>query len=291
MIKIENEKILAEISLHGAELSRLYNKEAGLEALWNADGKYWARHAPVLFPNVGKYYKGSLTHKGQDFPEGQHGFARDCDFVCTMQERDKAAFVLESTGETLSRYPFPFSLEIAYELQGSAVKVTWKVINTGNGTMYFTIGGHPAFNVPALEGTAFTDYFLYFEGKDSLEYKLLDKASGCVIADSGEVLPLENGMYRLQEDMFDNDALVFDGGQIDRVAILYPDKRPYITMECAGFPNFGIWSKHGAPFVCLEPWVGRTDNAGFSGEISTKPGVTALNVGEVFEKSHRIIVG
>lgn len=291
MIVIENEKLIAGISLHGAELSRLFLKDAQQEVLWNADGKYWARHAPVLFPNVGKYFKGALTHKGMDYPEGQHGFARDCEFVCTIQESDRAVFILESNEDTLKRYPFPFRLEIGYELEDAGIKVMWKVLNIGNETMYFTIGGHPAFNVPVLDGTKFTDYYLYFEGKDSLDYKLLDKASGCIIADSREVLPLENSMYQLREGMFDNDALVFDDGQIDKVAILYPDKKPYITMECAGFPNFGIWSKPGAPFVCLEPWQGRTDNAGFEGEISTKPGITALNPGEVFNKSHEIIVG
>ena len=291
MIKLENEKLIAEISLHGAELSRLFSKETQQEVLWNADAKYWARHAPVLFPNVGKYFKGGLTHNGSYYPEGQHGFARDCEFICTMEESDRATFLLESNESTLKRYPFPFRLEIGYELEDAGIKVMWKVLNIGNETMYFTIGGHPAFNVPVLDGTKFTDYFLYFEGKNSLDYKLLDKASGCIIADSREVLPLENSMYQLREGMFDNDALVFDDGQIDKVAILYPNKKPYITMECAGFPNFGIWSKPGAPFVCLEPWQGRTDNAGFEGEISTKPGITALNPGEVFEKSHKIIVG
>lgn len=291
MIKIENEKIIAEISLHGAELSRICCKENMREILWNADGKYWARHAPVLFPNVGKYYKGGLSHNGIYYPEAQHGFARDCDFVCTMQENDRAKFMLLSTPESLKRYPFPFALEIGYELHDSGINVSWSVRNTGKETMYFSIGGHPAFNVPVLDDTKFTDYYLYFEGKDTLEYKLLDKASGCIIAESSEILPLDNGCYRLREGMFDNDALVFDDGQIDKVSILYPDKKPYITMECAGFPNFGIWSKPGAPFVCLEPWQGRTDNVGFDGDISTKPGISALAPGEVFEKSHRIIVG
>ena len=94
MIVIENEKLIAGINLHGAELSRLFFKEFQREVLWNADGKFWARHAPVLFPNVGKYYKGGFTHKGAFYPEGQHGFARDCDFVCTMYEGSKAVFLL-----------------------------------------------------------------------------------------------------------------------------------------------------------------------------------------------------
>ena len=291
MIKLENEKLIAEISPHGAELTRLYSKETQREALWNADAKFWARHAPVLFPNVGKFYKAGFNHKGNFYPEGQHGFARDCDFVCTAQENDRASFVLKANDETLKRYPFPFSLEIAYTLLGEKLTVTWKVENCGDEAMYFTIGGHPAFNVPAIPGTKFTDYSLYFEGKESLIYKLLDLSSGCIIAESGETLALDNGSYSLRENMFDNDALVFDDYQIDKVSILYPDGKPYFTMECEGFPNFGIWSKPGAPFVCLEPWQGRADNVNFDGEISAKPGITALQPGEIFEKSHSIIVG
>lgn len=291
MITIENEHLIAEISLHGAELTRLFCKENRRETLWNADEKYWARHAPILFPNVGKYYKGTFMHKGAIYSEGQHGFARDCEFVCENADTGTALFCLESTEETLRRYPFPFRLEIKYELQDKELIVTWKVKNTGSDTMYFTIGGHPAFNVPAIPGTKFTDYSLCFEAKESLEYKLLDMTCGCIIADSSVTLPLEGGKYKLRENMFDNDALVFDGGQIEKVSILYPDGSPYITMECEAFPNFGIWSKPGAPFVCLEPWLGRADNVGFEGEICDKPGITAVNPGDGFEISHKIIVG
>lgn len=291
MIKLENDKLIAEIELHGAELSRLYCKDTGREMLWNADEKYWARHAPVLFPNVGKYYNGSFMHKGRIYTEGQHGFARDRDFVCTASDEHSALFSLESDDESMKRYPFPFRLEIGYELQGNAVDVVWKVNNTGSETMYFTIGGHPAFNVPAKAGTIFTDYSLYFEGKESLDYKLLDMSSGCIIADSAVSLQLDKGKYRLRENMFDNDALVFDGAQVEKVAILYPDGSPCVSMVSKGFPNFGIWSKPGAPFVCLEPWMGRADNTGFEGELKDKPGITSLEPGKIFEISHKIIIG
>ena len=106
MIYIENDKIKAAISCHGAELTSLYSKEKQLETLWQADPKFWARHAPILFPNVGRYYKGSFLHEGIKYPEGQHGFARDSQFSCTEHGKNFARFRFESNEETLKRYPF-----------------------------------------------------------------------------------------------------------------------------------------------------------------------------------------
>jgi hypothetical protein len=34
-----------------------------------------------------------------------------------------------------------------------------------------------------------------------------------------------------------------------------------------------VWTRPGAPFICIEPWQGVTDPAGFSGDIREKPGI------------------
>ena len=44
----------------------------------------------------------------------------------------------------------------------------------------------------------------------------------------------------------------------------------------------------GCPFVCLEPWYGRTDDAGFAGTLAQKPGVQILDSGETQEISYEI---
>ena len=77
---IENEKLSVTIDAHGAELSSIYDKENDRELIWQADPAFWNRHAPVLFPNVGKYYGGHFTYNGTDYPMGQHGFARETEF-------------------------------------------------------------------------------------------------------------------------------------------------------------------------------------------------------------------
>ena len=157
MIRIENEKLCATISSHGAELVSLFDKEKQQEVIWEADPKHWARHAPVLFPNVGKYYGGSYLHNGKIYKEGQHGFARDMDFDCIENSADTASFILKSNVETLKRYPFSFELVISYALSDNGLVITWRVNNRGDEAMYFTIGGHPAFKVPYDEFENYKD--------------------------------------------------------------------------------------------------------------------------------------
>lgn len=288
---IKNEKLSVTIAAHGAELSSIYDKANDRELVWQADPAFWNRHAPVLFPNVGKYYGGHFTYNGTDYPMGQHGFARDTEFEQVESGENFVTYRLCADEESKKVYPFDFVLEITHRLNGNRLTVEWNVKNTDNKEMYFTIGGHPAFNVNVLPDTDFEDYSLVFkEGTEKLSYVLLDAESGTAIGDKVYELELTDSKYALKKDMFDKDALVFDGGQIEWAALALPDGKPYIALESKGFPNFGIWSKPGAPYVCLEPWCGRCDNKGFQGEISEKPGINTLKAGDVFKKSYDIIV-
>lgn len=90
---MENEKLRVQISDHGAELCSIYDKEADREAVWIGDPAFWNRHAPVLFPFVGKVNGGFYTHKGIKYPMGQHGFARDKEFACMEIQKIKPYIV------------------------------------------------------------------------------------------------------------------------------------------------------------------------------------------------------
>lgn len=288
---MENGKLKVTVADYGAELVNIFDKANQRELIWQADPAFWNRHAPVLFPNVGKYYGGNFSYDGKEYPEGQHGFARDMAFKRIESNGDMVRHRLVSNEETRKRYPFEFLFDIAHHLNGNRLTVEWKVTNRGDKTMYFTIGGHPAFRVEVLPDTKFEDYFLQFAPDvNELSYMLLDTESGTAIADKSWPLALNDHRYRLRKDMFDKDALIFDGGQIQWAALALPDGTPYVALESRDFPNYGIWSKPGAPYVCLEPWCGRCDNRGFEGEISAKPGIIALAPGESFTKSYDIIV-
>lgn len=72
---------------------------------------------------------------------GSHGFAKDMEFKLKSQVAHEIWFVLESDEDTLAKYPYPFVLELGYELAGDSVVVKWRVRNPAKETMYFTVDG------------------------------------------------------------------------------------------------------------------------------------------------------
>ena len=86
MQKLENEKLLVEIEEKGAEVTRIYDKKKNREVLWAGNPKFWKRHSPILFPNVGKTWGDIIRVDNAEYPAPQHGFARDSVFTCTQSE-------------------------------------------------------------------------------------------------------------------------------------------------------------------------------------------------------------
>ena len=285
---LENEYLRIEIAAMGAELTRIFDRRRSVELLFDGDPAYWKRRSPILFPNVGKTFGNVVRIGGKIYPTSQHGFARDMEFALEEADTAHCVYLLKSSEATLRRYPFPFELRISYALAGAALQVRWSVTNPGAEDMYFTIGGHPAFCFSAGETKA--DYMLHFPGRDSLRYVLLDAQSGTALPENARTLCLEQGCLPLSDELFAHDALILDDSQVEEVWLCRRDGSSRLGMRCAGFPNFGIWSVKGAPFVCLEPWQGRCDNQGFAGELREKPGVTCLKPGQVFEKSYSVVL-
>lgn len=288
-VKLENEFLCVEIAEMGAEVTRIYDKTEDNEILWEGNPVYWKRHSPVLFPNVGKTYKNRVLINGTQYPTSQHGFARDNVFTCIEAANEKASFMFRSSEETKEVYPFDFELHINYKLNKKELTVEWQVKNCGDETMYFTIGGHPAFRFAKPEETK-ADYVLKVPGKEKLKYVLIDISCGCANVDEVHTLQLSEETYPLSDKLFAKDALVVDNGQIEEAWLCHKDGTPYVGVRSAGFPNYGIWSVEGAPFVCLEPWMGRCDNVGFNAELSEKPNVNKVEAGEKFTKDYTIVV-
>ena len=285
---IENDYLKVSVDDHGAELCSIFDKVHNREVIWQADPAYWKRHAPVLFPNVGRHFENHYRIGETEYPSKQHGFARDSEFTCVDMTTDSITHKLKSSDATKENYPYDFELKIKHVLEKNQVSVCWEIVNHSNEPMYFTIGGHPAFNVPA-DGSADNkeDYLLTFDGQESLTYLLLDLASGTALPDQTQTLELTDGTCKIDAHMFDHDALIFDN-QIEKAGIAFPDGTPYLELTCHRFPNFGIWSVPGSSFVCLEPWMGRCDDCGFKGDLSEKANINVLNVDEIFNASYEI---
>lgn len=286
-MKLNNDALCVEIAELGAEVTRIFDIEKNTEILWEGDPAYWKRHSPILFPNVGKTFRNQILIEGSRYPTSQHGFARDSVFACVSSSAEAASFMLTSSDETKKVYPYDFELYVNYSLSGKELTVEWQVRNCSEKNMYFTIGGHPAFRFSGKEKKE--DYVLKFPGKETLDYILLDPETGTGVPEKVYTLKLEEEMCPLTEEMFAEDALIFDGNQIEEVWLCHKNGSRYIGMQCKGFPNFGIWSVKDAPFVCLEPWAGRCDDYGFAEDISQKKGIICLQEKDAFAKSYKII--
>jgi len=167
MHTLKNDLLTVQVKEHGAELASI--RKGSIEYLWQADPAFWGRHSPVLFPIVGSVWEKRYRVDGKEYELGQHGFARDMDFSMVSSSDAEVRYRLESSEETLEKYPWPFVLEIAYRLHDNKLDVIWEVENPGTEDMYFQIGAHPAFNYPDYDPDRQERGFLSFDRSEGLE--------------------------------------------------------------------------------------------------------------------------
>ena len=288
---LENTFLRAEVDTHGAELKSLLRKPDGREMMWQGDPAFWGRTSPVLFPVVGCYRDKTSYYKDKAYSMGQHGFARDMEFTLDSQTEEELWFSVTDNEETHEKYPFKFRLSLGYTLRENTLIVHWRVTNTDGETMYFSIGGHPAF---ACELNHSKLCFWEEGGEtcpDQLSVGIIEgDGSGC-LSDRTKELPLSDGFLKLSDELFDEDALIVEGKQAASVT-LYERGEQLLYVEMPGAPLFGIWSPAGkhAPFVCIEPWFGRCDRVDFDQKLEEREYGNTLEPGADFETSYTITV-
>ena len=84
---LENERFRVEINEFGAELTRFTSKKDGTEYVWKGDPAAWKRHAPILFPIVGRLKDKTYTVDGRPYEITQHGFGRDLAWQAQKNQR------------------------------------------------------------------------------------------------------------------------------------------------------------------------------------------------------------
>ena len=293
MATIDNGIIKVGVDAHGAELLSIVKD--GKEYVWQADPQYWARHAPILFPIVGKVWNDEYRVDGRTYNLPQHGFARDTDFTLIKQTEDELIYALDSNENTLSKYPYKFHLEARYTLEGSTVHIVWKVVNTDSKNIFCSIGAHPAFNYPEFSKEddihAYAELFDEEENKlDNLNISVLG-AKGCC-TEGKQPFAIEGGILPLKACTFDADAIIQEDSIVKKVTLLDKQKNPYLSLYSKCSEVMAIWSpvKKDAPFVCLEPWLGRADMVEYTGEYSKKDWIHELGVAEELEFDYSITV-
>jgi galactose mutarotase-like enzyme len=276
---ISNSILTAQIKHTGAELCSLKDN-SNTEYIWNGNPEFWGKHSPILFPIVGTLKNNSYQHNNIEYHLSRHGFAREMNFELIDKQENSATFSLASSDETLKKYPFAFELHLIYTLENTTLKIEYKVINKGESKMPFSIGAHPAFDLPGN----FENYSLEFENEEPLTFFLLEDG---LISNTTEQIQLDKKQLHLNHQLFENDALVFKKLTSKSISIL-GNSKPILKVSYEDFPDLGIWTPPNAPFICIEPWFGYSDTIDTFGNLFKKEGIQVLDKNATFHSAFSI---
>lgn len=271
--------VTVTVKRKGAELSSLYHDGHQIEYIWQADPAFWSKSSPVLFPVVGQLKNNTYKLGDSIYNLPRHGFARELDFELENSTESSVVFLLKGNDETRKVYPFNFELRIHYGLsEDSTLNVMYEVQNAGRESMLFSLGAHPAFRVPLIDGESYTDYFLEFQQQEN--------ANRWKISPEGLIENMHQPFLRnvnrldLRKDLFYEDALVFKDLTSNAITIRSANHSHGVQFSYEGFPYFGIWAFRDADFVCLEPWCGIADHVDHNQQMKHKEGIQSLESGE-----------
>ena len=284
---IENEHLKISVLETGAELCSIVNKENKKEYIWQADPEVWASHAPNLFPIIGVIKNEKYFYEGKEYSVPKHGFIRYNKNI-RLKERSEHQLVFELlySDETLEMYPFKFDFRIAFTLNEKSIEVSHHIINLDSKPLYFSLGGHPAFNILHFENEKIEDYALQFDRKMNLDTYLLNN-DGLVTSETKSILK-DQSEIQLSENIFDNDALIFKNIQSKNVDLISKKNGKILSVTYKDFKNLGIWAKPGAPYVCIEPWLGIADVENTDQKIENKDGIIRLEAEDEFNADYII---
>ena len=283
----------AKIDSMGAQLTSL--SFDGHEYLWQADPRWWGRSAPVLFPIVGSLRNNEAVSAAGPCKLGRHGIARLYEHRLVRLADDGASVTYELTEspETLEAFPYQFKLNMTYAVLGEATFTqTFAVTNTGDADLPFSVGGHPAFNVPAPGGAeldeAFEDYELVFtkpwscKTPDLTADGLMDWKNAYYAIKDADVMPISRST-------FDHDTVMFTDVP-DHTVMLRGTKSGHgVQVDFPDFKFLGLWSAaNDAPFVALEPWTGHASCTDEDGVFEHKDNTIVLGPGETDVRSFSI---
>jgi galactose mutarotase-like enzyme len=267
LIAIGNGQLSAAVNPLGAELTHLRDAD-GRELMTDADPAFWTGHAPILFPIVGRLNGDTLRLDGRAYEMKQHGFARRQVFELVQRTDGAATFRLTANDETRAHYPFDFVLEVGFTIEAATLAIEVRISNPGSAPLPASLGFHPAFAWPLPYDRPRADHRITFAADEPGDIVELDNGLFAAKRPS----PLDGRALRLTDDLFADDALIWDPVASQGVTYGAGDG-PHLRIDFPDTPYLGIWTKPGAAFVCVEPWHGHADPAGFDGDFRAKPGV------------------
>lgn len=276
MLTLENEVLHVEINPKGAELTHVIDRQTGFDFIWN--GVEWPKHAPILFPSIGRSTNDEYLLEGKSHPMQQHGFAADYEFEVLESSIDFIRLLFEDNAETRLSYPFHFEFIVTYRLVSNQLEVTFEVENQAKRDLSFALGFHPAFALPER----FEDYRVEFDTADK-ELEQFEIIKNPFPYRTGKKVSFDRMVsgFELERALF-AEGLIILNNKIHQVKLLSEQTNFSVSVEMADFPYLCLWTKEDLPlpYLCIEPFQGLPDIVGEKQELLEKEGNIILSEGE-----------
>ncbi|MFV0539869.1 MAG: aldose 1-epimerase family protein [Aestuariibaculum sp.] len=290
MFSLKNDTLKIDILKTGAELCGISSIKNNTPFMWDANPDIWGSFAPNLFPIIGALKHNRFEFEGNSYNLPKHGIVRhNPNIELHRQEEHSLTLKLAYNKETLLQYPFKFEFYITYVLKNNTIRVEHTILNKGDQTMYFSLGGHPAFKCPVYKDEHYNDYTLVFEHPETSKTHLINIENGLI---SNKTKPLLNNQNRLPltHDLFNNDALIFKDLKSKQVTLNSKKYGNILTVSYHDFNYLGIWAKPNGNYVCIEPWLGIADNENTNQDFKTKEGILKLMPRTSFKATYSITI-
>ena len=278
---IENEGLICVIESIGAEVRSIKNKETQEEYIWKINNSVWGNSSPVLFPAIGNIKSNKMTFKGKDYKMPKHGIIRNnLQLHFNQISVSKCSFTLIGSELTKKQYPYDFSFIVVYELIDKRLIMTYHIENRDSVPMSFACGGHTAYACPFDNNTKLSDYVIEFPNTSSLQSNKLGDSG--LLANQLRTIDLYQNKLELSDTLFNEDVLVFANINFEWVRLRKKNQTKGVKVVFKGYPHLALWSKPGADFVCIEPWLGLPDSEDDSLEITEKSTYMTIDPGKFF---------
>lgn len=287
-VVLENDDLRVEILKKGAEIRSVLSKLTNTEYIWQADKNFWGRHAPLLFPIVGKLKDNLFEYNDVIYHMSQHGFARDMTFDVEENDNGSVKLSLKYTSETQKIFPFKFLLVVEYQLAANRLTISYSVTNLDNyEIMYFSIGAHPGFKVPLDSQTSFNDYYVEISPEKNRDFIPVTEE---VLLQTNNIFQTDQSKFELTRELFKDGVIILKTTGSTRVTLKSDKSERKIAIEYTDMPYLGLWTTYPdeGEFVCIEPWCGIADAYDSNGKLAEKTGINSLSPENLFTTQYQI---
>jgi galactose mutarotase-like enzyme len=288
MFALENNKLKISVNQIGAELCEIKSVKHKTDFMWDANPAVWGSFAPNLFPIIGALKEDTYTFENIKYTLPKHGFIRNNNQVKLLEQTPNSlSFGLTYSDDSLKIYPFKFEFYLTYKLSDNKIDVIHTVKNVDNKTMYFSVGGHPAFKCPVFKDENYEDYSLEFETIENSKNHLINMENG-LISSKTQSLFNNSNTIPLNHELFNADALVYKDLKSRKVSLKSANKGKILSVNFPDFSYLGIWAKPNGNYVCIEPWLGIADSETTNQNIKDKEGILTIAQNKTFTATYTI---